>query len=466
MILSLQSPTKDAQAALDKYNISLYDGDGKMRSMIDVLGDLRNATNGMTQEAKDALVGTIFNKTDLAAVNALLGTSAERFDELTGYIENASGAAQKMASTQLDNLAGDITLLKSAWEGLQIQISDKLAPALRKIVQFVTEVITHFDQIAPIVAGAATAFGVFAVAINMTNIIKSVTTAFTAFNAVLAANPIGLIVAAIAGLTVALVGLWNNNEQFRNAVIAAWESIKEAWNGMVERLKQAGEELKQDWENIKQSASQLAENVKQVWENIKQAVSNVVQGAVQWGSQLISNIVSGIQSMIGSVSSAVQNIGSSIRNGIQSIISGAANWGRDLMNNFINGIKSMFGSLSSAVSSAAQTVANFLHFSEPDEGPLSNFHTYAPDMMKLFAKGITDNADVVQTAFDKSLNFDTPTITANGISGSRSDVSGNSREIVFNVTELIDGSVLARNQYRFNLEEADRHGGNLINAYA
>lgn len=472
MLLSLQglqNPTKDQAAALKELNMSIediYDESGNMRSLPEIFQKIGKSMGGMTQQSKDAIISGLFNKTDLAAVNALLGTEKKRFDELAEAIDGSAGAADKMAHTQLDNLAGDVTLLKSAWEGLQIEISDKLAPTLRKVVQFVTDLITHFEEIAPVVEGAAVAFGIFAVAINIKKIVSSVTTAFTAFNAVLAANPIGLIIALVAGLVVALVGLWNNNEEFRNKVTAAWEAIKEAWNSMVEKIKAAGQELKQDWENIKQSASQLKEAVAQAWENIKQAVSNVVQGAVQWGSQLISNIVNGIRGMFGNLQSAAQGIGDSIRNGIQNIISQAASWGRDLINNFIGGIKSMAGGLANAASSAASTVKSFLHFSEPDKGPLADFHTYAPDMMRLFAKGITDNTGLIEDAFNDSLDISRPTIETAHMSYSGANFGQNVRELVLNITETIDGSVLARNQFKYNLDEADRHGGNLINAYA
>ena len=136
-----------------------------------------------------------------------------------------------------------------------------------------------------------------------------------------------------------------------------------------------------------------------------------------------------------------------------------------MIQNFINGIKSKISAVGEAVSSVAQKAASFLHFSEPDEGPLSNFHTFAPDMMKLFAEGIEDNGDLIDDAFNKTLGFAMPTVSDSTGSIAGAAVGG-ARELVLNITELIDGSVLARNQYRYNLDEADRHGGNLINAYA
>lgn len=146
MILSLKNPTKDAALILKQLGISVYDSEGNMRSMIDIVGDLQTATAGMDQASRDAVINGLFNKTDLAAVNALLNTSQERFGELTEAIEGADGAAKEMAGTQLDNLAGDVTLWKSALEGAKIAISDALAPTLRKFVQGATEGLSELTK--------------------------------------------------------------------------------------------------------------------------------------------------------------------------------------------------------------------------------------------------------------------------------------------------------------------------------
>lgn len=283
MILSLQNPTEDAAAALSQLGIEVYDtATGDMRSMIDIIGDFQTGLDGMDQASKDAIVSGIFNKTDLAAVNALLGTSSKRFDELAGKIDNSAGAAERMANTQLDNLAGDITLLKSAWEGLQIQVSEKLVPALRDVVQFITKLIENFDTIGPIIAGVATAFGVFSVAINIVSIIKSLTTSIAALNAILAANPIGIIIALIAGVTVALIALWNNNEEFRNKVIEIWNSVKEfvieAWNNVKAAFAAGAEELRNDWERVKSGVIALKDGIVTAFNLAKDKVNSIIDG--------------------------------------------------------------------------------------------------------------------------------------------------------------------------------------------
>lgn len=136
VILSLQNPTAKAEAALNALGVQVYDADGNMRSMIDIVGDLQAGIGGMDQASQDAMLSGIFNKTDLAAVQALMGTTTERFDELSAAIGDSTGAAQAMANTQLDNLAGDVTLFESALEGAKIAVSDELTPSLREFVQF------------------------------------------------------------------------------------------------------------------------------------------------------------------------------------------------------------------------------------------------------------------------------------------------------------------------------------------
>lgn len=139
MILSLQTPSDKGAIALEKIGMSyekMYDEAGNMRALPEIFMEMQTAMEGMDQASKDAIISGVFNKTDLAAVNALIGTNAERWNEVEAAITDSAGAAQAMANTQLDNLAGDITLAKSAFEGLQIAISDELTPGIRDFVKF------------------------------------------------------------------------------------------------------------------------------------------------------------------------------------------------------------------------------------------------------------------------------------------------------------------------------------------
>lgn len=141
VILSLSAPTDTAAKKIEELGLSVFDAEGNMRALPDIMADLNSSMDSLNQGEKTQVLNAIFNKVDLKSVNALLGTSSERFDELSVAIGNAGGAAAQMAETQLDNLAGDMTLLDSATEGLYIAISDKLSPVLRSVTQFATNTI-------------------------------------------------------------------------------------------------------------------------------------------------------------------------------------------------------------------------------------------------------------------------------------------------------------------------------------
>ena len=164
ILLSLTSPTDAAAETLKELGVQVFDAEGNMRSMQDVIADLSLSLKDMTSEERTAAISSIFNKRDLKSVEALLGTTAQRWDEVGAAIDGAAGAAQAMADTQLDNLAGDMTLLESATEGLHIKVADVLTPSLRSLTQFATDAISGitgffeahkgtFDGLAKILGG-------------------------------------------------------------------------------------------------------------------------------------------------------------------------------------------------------------------------------------------------------------------------------------------------------------------------
>ena len=142
VILSLQSPTDTAAKTLQKLGVSVYDAQGDMRGLNEILGDLNTAMDGMTQGQKDSIISTLFNKTDLAAVNGLLAAQGEQWDALAAEIDNADGAMSQMAETQIDNLDGAITIMDSAFEGLQLAVYEQLEPALTDVVKWGTDCIS------------------------------------------------------------------------------------------------------------------------------------------------------------------------------------------------------------------------------------------------------------------------------------------------------------------------------------
>jgi hypothetical protein len=113
---------------------------------------------------------------------------------------------------------------------------------------------------------------------------------------------------------------------------------------------------------------------------------------------LVFKLIEGIVKYWGKIFEVGAQIIEKIKGGFTSKAAESQKWGRDLIDNFINGIKEKWEHLKQTVGQVAESIKSYLGFSEPEEGPLSNFHTYAPDMMELYAKGITENAGLVRNA--------------------------------------------------------------------
>ena len=146
MILSLQSPTGDASKALQSLGVDVYDAQGNMRGLNDIFKDLQSGMEGMTAAQKDSIISTLFNKTDLTAANAMLSNCTDRWDELSAAIENSAGACEDMYSIQLDNLDGDIKILKSGLSDLGISIYKDLNGPLREMTQLGTSMVEELSQ--------------------------------------------------------------------------------------------------------------------------------------------------------------------------------------------------------------------------------------------------------------------------------------------------------------------------------
>lgn len=141
IILSLQSPTDDATKLMQKLGLQVYDAQGNMRGLNEILGDLNSAMNGMTQGQKDSILNRLFNKTDLAAVKGLLAAQGEQWDTLAAQIDSADGAMGQMAETQQDNLQGVMTSLGSAFEGLQLAVYNEMEPSLTDLGNYGIECV-------------------------------------------------------------------------------------------------------------------------------------------------------------------------------------------------------------------------------------------------------------------------------------------------------------------------------------
>ena len=137
-IANLSAPTKQMKTAMDKYGISLDDGTGKMKSLRGVLENTRKSLRGLSEDEQTAAVKDIFGKNALSGMMAIINASDEDWAKLADAVDNADGAAARMAEIMMDNLAGSITLLQSAYEGVQDTFGERLAPYARGIVDALT----------------------------------------------------------------------------------------------------------------------------------------------------------------------------------------------------------------------------------------------------------------------------------------------------------------------------------------
>ena len=241
----LQLNTDKVKDAFHEMGVEVFDAEGNMRSLADIFPELSVAMEGLTSEEKTGMLAKLFNKTDLAAINSLLGTSAERWEELGLAIDDSAGSAEKMAETQLDNMQGSLTLLKSALEGAGIAISDVLAPYVKKLADFLSGLVAKFNDLDPGIQQAITIIGVLVAAIGPLLLIVGMF--MTALGAILPllggiSAPILAIGAAIGVLVAAFASAYAASEPFREAIneIAAviGEELKSVVKSAVSFFKQ------------------------------------------------------------------------------------------------------------------------------------------------------------------------------------------------------------------------------------
>jgi phage-related protein len=134
---------------------------------------------------------------------------------------------------------------------------------------------------------------------------------------------------------------------------------------------------------------------------IIQAFPKIILAAAQLVATLIKAVLDKAVQLI----EMGQRIINFVKDGIHQKIQDAKKWGSDLIQNFLDGIMAKWNALKDTVSNVANTVKGFLGFSEPEYGPLSDFHTYAPDMMNLFMQGIKDNEKALQNTVAGAFDF-------------------------------------------------------------
>ena len=359
-----------------------------------------------------------------------LGLANNTVMESETTISGSFAAMKAAADNFLVALVDDNANVGESFRVLASSVGSFLDNVIPKIWDF----IGSLGPVGPLLAGITAALGTFQVAVSISKIVGAAAAAFDAYkkanegatvaqwlmNAAMNANPIVLVVTLIAGLVAAIITLWNTNEGFRNALISAWEAIESAANKIFTSVANFFKEtIPNAFNSVIDWFKNVGKKFEDIGKNIVTAIGNGIKSlasnALAWARDLINNFISGIKSLISKIMDAGKNVVNAVGDGIKSLASEALTWGKDMIDNFVSGIKSKISAVTSAVSRIASTVRSFLGFSEPEKGPLSNFHTYAPDMMDLFIKGIKDNEKKLTDQIEKTFDFGERTITA-GIS--------------------------------------------------
>ena len=360
VILALQSPTDKAAACMESLGVEVYDSEGNMRSLNDILGDLNTSMDGMTSAEKQNIISSIFNKTDLAAVNSLLSNTGDSWDSLQQSITESGGAAQQMADTQLDNLSGQITILKSALEGLAISFGEILMPKIRAVAKKVQEFVDKLNgmndeqketvlKIAAVVAAigpmlilfgkvtstVGTAMkgfsgltkGIAKLGVKIAGSSGSITGLGSALGAV--AGPVLAVVAVIGTLAAAFATLWKTNDEFRENIIGTWNQIKETVSGfcqgIVDRLNSLGFEFES-----------ITEVLSAVWQGFCELLAPVFEGVFNHIANTLSTVLDVILGIVDVFISVFQGDWSGAWEAVKGIFTtmweGLVSWFENILN--------------------------------------------------------------------------------------------------------------------------------------
>ncbi|WP_061293657.1 phage tail tape measure protein [Clostridium botulinum] len=353
-LTNLAHPSKQMAEEMDRLGISLVDSNGKVKEGKALYDELRQKFSGLTDAQKTQSAATIFGKEAMSGMLSIINASEGDYNNLYNSLTNSAGAAENMAKTMQNNLAGSIEQLGGGLETLGLtaydkfkepmkdaidtateavdslvdslsngqlgESVDKIAVSFGKLIEKLSESVTNWlpkiidalawimDNASFIVSGIA-GIGTALMVLNVANMIMGLVEAFKAFkaanegatvaqwllNAAMAANPIGLVVSIIAGLIAGIIVLWNTNEDFRNAVIDAWNAILGAaqtvWGGIVNFFTV---DIPAAWQSLLDFFNGVPGWFADLWTTIQQAFVDGWNAIVNFFTQTIPQWISSV----------------------------------------------------------------------------------------------------------------------------------------------------------------------------
>ncbi len=305
----MTSKMKDGAIAIGNTTVQVMDANGNYRDLTDILADVEKATQGMGDAQKATALQSTFTSDSIKGLNLILNAGVSNAADFENGLRNATGSASDMATVMNDNLNGDMTELSSQLEGVQIALYEKFEPALRAGVSALGGfldglqwLIDHGSGVATVVSSVASAVGVFmlyikrqAIMTAFTSGITAVKTAFTGLNATMMANPMGIVLAAIAALVTAFTMLWNTSDSFRSFWLGIWTQVQtiisNVWTTYLQPIMQAiGDKLTElstiildIWNTyIWPVLTIIGQTIQDLWTNILQPVFQAVGSVIDW----------------------------------------------------------------------------------------------------------------------------------------------------------------------------------------
>lgn len=203
--------------------------------------------------------------------------------------------------------------------------------------------------------------------------------------------------------------VWNGIKSVITTVVTAISTfLSTAWNGIKTAITTVLNAIKTAvttvWNGIKNTITTIVNAIKNAvttaWNNIKSAVSNAANAIKNAVSNAFNAMLNGIKNVCGNIYGAVKSGFDKAINFVKNLASEAFKWGADFIGGIVNGIKSMIGKVGDAVSSVADKIRSFLHFSVPDEGPLTDYESWMPDFIGGLAKGIEKSRGMIENAMN------------------------------------------------------------------
>ena len=303
ILTALSGEVKFCGDAIGEVTVQTTNADGSMRDLNDILDDCRTAFSGLSESEQASAAQALVGKNAMSGFLALMNAAPADISKLEGAISACDGTSLSMAETMQDNLAGQLTILKSQLEELAISFSDVLMPAIRSIVTWVQGLVDWLNQLDPQtketivkIALAAAALGPLLIVLGKT--VSGVGTVFSAvsklpalFSAVqsgigaitgalgVSLGPLLAIIAAVAALVAAFVHLWKTNDEFKSNIIAIWEQIKSTFTGLTQgitdRLNALGFDFESFTDVLKAAWDGLCNLLAPIFEGVFQNISNI-----------------------------------------------------------------------------------------------------------------------------------------------------------------------------------------------